>query len=170
MAWWTNISYPPNACKGWVDRAITLRSFVRSVRAYGACTILFCLCVSFSEECLVNLVQVIGSSQESGASRVVGTQRIVVELGVQRLRVLVQYRSKRRWMISDPGGSIRYLNGVLRDADGSWVVACADLAALVSVAHCLPAGYQHLLAPESDDWQPLKERKSACCFQAGYTP
>jgi hypothetical protein len=91
---------------------------------------------------------------------VVGTQRIFVELGEQRLRVLVQCRSGRRWMIPAQSGSVRYLNGVRRDVDGSWVVACGDLAALASVAHCLPAVYQHLLTPDSDDWQPLGEKKA----------
>jgi hypothetical protein len=108
----------------------------------------------------VNLVQAAGLGQECGAYRVVGTRRIVVELDAQRLRVLVQCRSKRRWMISDQGGGVRYLNGVLRDVDGSWVVACGNLATLDSVAHCLPAGYQHLLTPDSDDWQPLRGKKA----------
>jgi hypothetical protein len=63
-------------------------------------------------------------------------------------------------MLADQGGGVRYLNGVLRDVDGSWVVACGDLAALESVAHCLPTVYQHLLTPDSDDWQPLGGKKA----------
>ncbi len=108
----------------------------------------------------MNLAQAVESGQEYGAYRVVGAQRIFVELGVQRLRVLVQCRSRRRWMIPDQGGGVLYLNGVLREVDGSWVVACGTLAALESVAHCLPAVYQHLLTPDSDDWQILGRKEA----------
>jgi hypothetical protein len=108
----------------------------------------------------LKLAQAVRSGLEYGAYRVVGAQRIVVELGTQRLRVLVQCRSKRHWMLSDHGGGVRYLNGVLRERDGSWVVACGDLAALESVANCLPSGYQHLLTLDSDDWQPLEGKKA----------
>jgi hypothetical protein len=107
----------------------------------------------------VNLAQAIGRGQTNSAYRMVGTQRIVVEWSTQRLRVLVQCWNKRRWMICDQGGGVRYLNGVLRDGDGSWVVAGAGLAALESMAHCLPAAYQHLLAPDSDDWYSLSAKK-----------
>jgi hypothetical protein len=106
----------------------------------------------------LNLVQAVGGGQESSAFRVVGTQRIVVEPGVQTLRVLVQCRFGRRWMIPEIDGGIRYLNGVLKEMDGSWIVACGNLEALDRVAHCLPVAYQHLLTPNSDDWHTLKIR------------
>src|SRR5690242_20157477 len=106
----------------------------------------------FSEESLVTIGQAVGLGQGYGAYRVVGAQRVIVELSTQRLRILVQCRSGRRWMIPDPGGGVRYLNGVLREEDGSWVVACGDLAAVECIANCLPVTYQHLLTPDSDDW------------------
>jgi hypothetical protein len=121
--------------------------------------LLFCRLLT-KEGYLLNLARAIGASQKSGAYRRVGMQRILVELGMQRLRVLVQCRSKRRWTIFDPDGGIRYLDGVLREMDGSWVVACRDLAALGSVNNCLPAVYQHLLTPNSDDWHPLGGKKA----------
>lgn len=108
----------------------------------------------------MDLAQAVRSGQRKSAYRVVGTQRIVVELSAKGLRVLVQCWSKRRWVLPDQGSSIHYLNGVLREADGSWVVACNDLAALDRVAYCLPTGYRHLLVPNSDDWQPLENKKS----------
>jgi len=117
---------------------------------------LCCSGMYFSEEHPVNLAQAVGPGQVASAYRVVGTQRIVVEPGQQRLRVLVQSWNKRRWIIPEQVTSIRYLNGVLRDGDGSWIVACSDLAALVSIEHCLPPEYQHLLTPTSNDWQTLK--------------
>ena len=115
---------------------------------------------AYQEEWLLNLVQALEASQEQSAYRVVGALRILVQFGKQKLRVLVQCRSRRHWMLTDSGGSIRYLNGVLRDRDGFWVVACCDLAALDSVANCLPAMYQHLLTPDSDDWQNLEGKKA----------
>ena len=116
--------------------------------------------ICFSEECLLNLAQAVGPDQINSAYRVVGTRRIVVEPHAQKFRVLLQCRSHRRWMISDHGGGVRYLNGVLRNGDGSWVVASGDLTALESVAHCLPAAYEHLLTPDSDDWYPLRAKKA----------
>lgn len=100
----------------------------------------------------MNLVQAVGRDKESSAFRVVGTQRIVVEASGHWLRVLVQCRRGRRWMLPEMNGGIRYLNGVLKEMDGSWIVACGNLEALDRVAHCLPAAYQHLLTPNSDDW------------------
>lgn len=113
----------------------------------------------------MKMVQAVGSGRAYGAYRVVGTQRILVELSARRLRVLVQCRSGRRWMLPDPGGSVRYLNGVLKEMDGSWIVACGDLAAVDSVANCLPAIYQHLLTPDSDDWHPLERKQGDQCQQ-----
>lgn len=104
----------------------------------------------------MNLVQALKASCQQGAYRVVGTLRILVQFRQQRLRVLVQCRSRRRWMLTDSSGGLRYLDGVLRDRDGCWIVACCDLAALDTVVHCLPAVYQHLLTPDSDDWQHLE--------------
>jgi hypothetical protein len=62
-------------------------------------------------------------------------------------------------MMADQGGGVRYLNGVRRGVDGSWIVTCGDLAVLESMVNCLSAIYQHMLTPDSDDWQPWKERK-----------
>src|SRR5579883_538867 len=98
------------------------------------------------------------ASQEPGAVRVVGAQRIVVEVRAQTIRILVQCRRRQRWVIPEMESSIRYLNGVFRESDGSWVVATGNLAALDFVASCLPAAYQHLLTPHSDDWQSLPTR------------
>ena len=111
------------------------------------------------------MVQAVRLGQAYGAYRVVGPRRIIVELSAQRLRILVQCRSGRHWMLPDHGGGIRYLNGVLREGDGSWVVICGDLAAVESVANCLPATYQHLLTPDSDDWQPLERKQGDRCQQ-----
>ncbi len=108
----------------------------------------------------MNLAQAVEASQERGAYRVVGTLRILVQFGKQKLRVLVQCRNGRRWMLTDSGGGVRYLNSVLRDIDGSWVVEGCDVAALDIVAHCLPAAYQHLLAPDSDDWRTMIGKKT----------
>jgi hypothetical protein len=108
----------------------------------------------------LNLVQALEVSQEHGAYRVVGALRILVQFGKQKLRVLVQCRSRRHWMLTDSSGGVHYLNGVLRERDGSWVAACGDLAALERVEHCLPAMYQHLLTPDSDDWQTLGGKKA----------
>lgn len=115
---------------------------------------------AYQEECLLNLVQAVEASQKQGAYRVVGKLRILVQFRKQKLRVLVQCRSRRHWKLTDSGGSIRYLNGVLRDRDGFWVVASCDLAALDHVANCLPAVYQHLLTPDSDDWQNLEGKEA----------
>ncbi|HEY0755735.1 MAG TPA: hypothetical protein VGD98_17385 [Ktedonobacteraceae bacterium] len=107
----------------------------------------------------MKLAQVVESGQEARVFRIVGAQRMVVELDAHRLRVLVQYRIKRGWMLADHGnGGVRYLNGVLRDVDGSWIVAGQNLAALERLVNCLPTIYQHLLTPESDDWQILEKQ------------
>lgn len=108
----------------------------------------------------MKLSQVVQAGQEYTVYRVVGAQRILVELSAQRLRVLVQCQSKRGWMLPDQGSGVRFLNGVLREVDGSWVVACGDLAELESIASCLPAVYHHLLTPDSDDWQLLRGKKA----------
>ena len=101
----------------------------------------------------MNLIQAIGEGQRCQAYRVVGALRIIVEKNASRIKVQVQCRSGRRWMTTDNGGGVRYLDGVLRDVDGSFVVACSDLSALNAVAQCLPAAYQHLLTPDKNDWQ-----------------
>ncbi|GHO50908.1 hypothetical protein [Ktedonospora formicarum] len=106
----------------------------------------------------MNLLQVIRSDSQQSAYRVVGTQRIIVELGEHQFRVLIQYWNRRRWTIPEYKG-VRYLNGVLRDGDGSWVVVCDDLTALSCALSCLPTIYQHLLTPDSDDWQPSEGLK-----------
>jgi hypothetical protein len=111
-----------------------------------------------SEELLLNLAQAVRASQELGAVRVVGTQRIVVEVRAQTIRILIQCRWRQRWVIPEMDSSIRYLNGVFREVDGSWIVATGNLAALDSVVSCLPAAYQHLLTPYSDDWHALQTR------------
>jgi hypothetical protein len=103
----------------------------------------------------LNLVQAVEASQGQGVYRVVGELRILVQCGNQKLRVLVQRWSRRQWILTASDGGVRYLNGVLRDMDGSWVINYCDIANLDSVAHCLPAAYQHLLTPDSDDWQTL---------------
>ncbi len=109
----------------------------------------------------MNLAQAVEASQERGAYRVVGELRILVQFGKQKLRVLVQCWSRQHWVLADSGGGVRYLNGVLRDMDGSWVINGCDVAALDIVAHCLPATYQLLLAPYSDDWQSIVEKKQS---------
>ncbi len=116
------------------------------------------------EEYLLKLTQAVEASQEHGAYRVVGTLRILVQWRKQKLRVLVQRRNGRRWMLTDSGGGVRYLNGVLRDMDGSWVIDGNDVAALDSVALCLPVAYLRLLAPDSDNWQTMvgKKRSEQC--------
>ena len=101
----------------------------------------------------MNLAQAVEVSQEQSAYRIVGTLRILVQRGNQKLRVLVQCYNRRHWMLIDSGSSIHYLNGVLRDIDGSWVMGSCNVADLDAIMHCLPIAYQHLLAPESDDWQ-----------------
>lgn len=112
----------------------------------------------------MNLAQAVEASQEQGVYRVVGALRILVQFGNQELRVLVQCWSGRHWMPSNSGGGVRYLNGVLRDRDGAWVIDGCDVAALNLVMHCLPAAYQHLLAPASDDWQIIggKKQRERC--------
>jgi hypothetical protein len=73
-------------------------------------------------------------------------------------------------VIPDHPGAVCYLNGVIRDVDGSWIVTCSDLAALDNVAECLPAMYLHLLTPESDDWQMLGGSKEIDgCTRSDYT-
>lgn len=109
----------------------------------------------------MNLAQAVEASQERGAYRVVGELRILVQFGKQKLRVLVQRRSRQHWVLTDSGGGVRYLNGVLRDMDGSWVIDGCDVAALDIVVHCLPATYQHLLASYSDDWQSIVGKKQS---------
>lgn len=112
----------------------------------------------------MKLAQAVEASQEQGAYRIVGALRILLRFGNQELRVLVQRRDRRHWMLTDSGGGVRYLNGVRRDEDGSWVINRCDHAVLGIVAHCLPQEYQHLLAPESDDWQMLggKKQEESC--------
>jgi hypothetical protein len=112
----------------------------------------------------LKLTQALEASQEQCAYRVVGTLRILVQRGQQKLRVLIQCRKRRHWMLADVSGGVRYLNGVLRDVDGSWVIGCCDVAALDSIASGLPATYLHLLALNSDDWQSLgrNEQSEGC--------
>ena len=109
----------------------------------------------------MNLAQAVEASQERSAYRVVGELRILVQFRKQKLRILVQCRSRRHWILTDSDGSVRYLNGVLRDRDGFWVIDGCDIAALDSVAHCLPAAYQHLLVPASNDWQSMVGKKQS---------
>lgn len=99
------------------------------------------------------------ASPEQVAYRVVGAMRILVQYRKQELRVLVQCRKSRHWMPIDAGGGVRYLNGVLRDMDGSWIIAGCGVAALDNVASCLPTAYLHLLALDSGDWHILLGRK-----------
>lgn len=108
----------------------------------------------------MKLAQAVEASQEQGAYRVVGTLRILVEYKKQKLRVLIQCLNRRHWILTDSGGGIRYLNGVRRDIDGSWIVDGCDVTALDNVALCFPPAYQHLLIPDSDDWQILVGNKS----------
>lgn len=77
----------------------------------------------------MNLAQAVEASQKQGAYRIIGTLRILVQFGNQELRVLVQCRSRRHWRLIDSGGGVRYLNGVRRDLDGSWVMDSCDSAA-----------------------------------------
>lgn len=112
----------------------------------------------------MKLAQALEAGQEQSAYRVVGRLRILVQFGKQTLRVLVQCRNRRRWVLTDSSGGVRYLNGVFRDIDGSWVIGRCDVAALDIVAHGLPVAYQHLLALNSDDWQIIgkKEQGKGC--------
>ena len=108
----------------------------------------------------LNLIQAMEASHEQCAAyREVGTLRILVQREKQKLRVLVQCRSRQQWMLTDSGGGVRYLNGVLRERDGSWVISGCDSAALDLVAHCLPIAHQHLLAPYNDDWHSIRGEK-----------
>jgi hypothetical protein len=142
------------------DVAAVLRKmrFIVTARSLLSMVGLFVRSV-FWKEYLLKLAQAVEASQEQSAYRVVGALRILVHCGNQKLRVLVQCRNRQHWTLTDASGGVRYLNGVLRDMDGSWVIDRCDIIALDSVAHCLPAAYQHLLALDSDDWQTIAGKK-----------
>lgn len=110
----------------------------------------------------MKLTQALEESQGQGVYREVGGLRILVQVGKQALRVLVQCRNGRHWVLTDSRGGVRYLNGVLRDSDGSWVIGRCDSAALNIVVHALPVAYQHLLALDSDDWQAIRKKCEGC--------
>jgi hypothetical protein len=109
----------------------------------------------------LKLTQAVEASPEQVAYRVVGALRILVQYRMQKFRVLVQCRKRRHWTLTDSGGGVRYLNGVLREMDGSWVIDGCDVAALDNIARCLPAAYLHLLALDSGDWQALIGKKKS---------
>lgn len=100
----------------------------------------------------MKIAQALGSGKRPVAYRVIDKQRILVERETNQLRVVVQRRVGQCWLLSDALEGVRYLNGVFKDSDGSWIVAGCDLALLSCIGDCLPAKYQHLLTVSSDDW------------------
>lgn len=103
----------------------------------------------------MNREQAVAMSIEGCAYRVVGSLRVIVAVETQTLKITIQRRAGKCWIIDDDGGGIRYLTGVLRSASGIYHVAGDTLSILDEVMPILPENYQHLFIPECNDWLPL---------------
>jgi hypothetical protein len=106
----------------------------------------------------MNLGQAIAASSHHLAIRQVGDRRVIVDRGQEFLTVLIQRRSKRRWIADDNGGGVRYLAGVLRDGMGRYLSLCSSdgLSDLERIRTVLPLCSQVLLLPACDDWQAIE--------------
>jgi hypothetical protein len=80
------------------------------------------------------------------AIRQVGDRRMIVDRGQEFLTVLIQRRSKSRWIPDDNGGGVRYLS--LCSSDG--------LSDIERIRTVLPLCSQALLLPACDDWQAIE--------------
>lgn len=61
-------------------------------------------------------------------------------------------------MADDDGGGVRYLAGVLRDGMGRYLALCSsdDLSDIELIRSLLPACFQTLLIPASNDWHAIE--------------
>ena len=108
------------------------------------------------KEVSLNLEQAIATSCRCLACRVVGDRRVIVEYRRELLIIQIQRRSKKRWIIDDDSGGIRYLMGILRDDAGRYVCTPDDPSKITWIRAHLPLRYQALLLPERDDWQVME--------------
>jgi hypothetical protein len=106
----------------------------------------------------MNLGQAIAGSSHHLAIRQVGDRRVIVGRGQEFLTVLIQRRSKSRWIPDDNGGGVRYLAGVLRDGVGRYLSLCFSngLSDIERIRMVLPLCSQALLLPTCDDWQAIE--------------
>ena len=106
----------------------------------------------------MNLEQALAASYHHLACRQVGSRRVIVDGGPAFLTIHVQRRSQRRWIPDDDGGSVRYLEGVLRDDVGRYryLRLFHDLSDIDRIGALLPFCYQALLLSASNDWQPVE--------------
>jgi hypothetical protein len=106
----------------------------------------------------LNLEQAITASDSSLACRVVDNRRVIVDRGQKLLTIHVQRCAKRRWIIDDEGGGVRYLAGVIRDGMGRYLSLCSsnDVSDIEQIRMLLPLRYQTLLVLTSDDWHAIE--------------
>jgi len=81
---------------------------------------------------------------------------VIVEYRRELLIIQIQRRSKKRWIIDDNSGGMRYLMGIMRDDTGRYLSILDDSSKIAWIRACLPLHYQELLLPEGDDWQVME--------------
>lgn len=106
----------------------------------------------------MTLRQAIAVSPHHLAWRQVGDRRVIVDRGGASLTIHFQRRLKRRWVVDEDCGGVRYLVGVLRDGVGRYLslYPSDDLSDIERIRTLLPLCFQALLVPTSEDWYALE--------------